>query len=110
MLNNYRSALTGTVRRLGRSLRTSLKGPRDFPELSVAALEAQSIFDDLPEEHARRMRKARKNGSFQQRSKSPAEINWAPDFDEARKIARAEDKPIFVVTFCPQNNIATRDL
>lgn len=110
MLDNSRSALTGSIRRLGRSLRTSLKGPRDFPDLSVAALEAQPIFDDLPEEHARHLKKSRKNGSFQQMSETPAEINWAPNFNEARKIARAEDKPIFVVTFCRQNNIATRDL
>ena len=110
MLENPRSALTGSIRRLSRSLRASLNGPREFPDLSVAALEAQPIFDDLPEEHARHLKKSRKNGSFQQMSETPAEINWAPNFNEARKIAIAEDKPIFAVTFCRQNCDATRDL
>ena len=110
MIGNIRSTLTGSVRRLDRFLRSSLSGPRDFPELSVSALEAQPIFDDLPKEHARHLRKSRKDGSWQQMSKTPAQINWASDFDEARKIARAEDKPIFVVTFCRQNSCATRDL
>ena len=110
MLNYSRSVLTGSIRSLGRSLRRSLKARRGFPDLSVAALEAQSIFDDLPKEHARHLFKSRKDGSWQQMSQSPARINWASDFNEARKIARAEDKPIFVVTFCRQNSCATRDL
>ena len=110
MLNYSRSILTGSIRHLRRSLRTSLRPRRGFPELSVAALEAQPIFDDLPIEHALHLRKARKDGSWDQMSQTPAQINWAPDFNEARKIAIAEDKPIFVVTFCRQNSCATRDL
>lgn len=108
MLNKYRNFLSRSVRRLDRSVRIGLNARRGFPELSVAALEAQPIFVDLPQEHARHLHKSRKDGSLQ-KSQIPAEINWAPNFDEARKIALAEDKPIFVVTYCPQNNIAARD-
>ena len=45
MLDISRSALTGSIRRLGRSLRTSLNARRDFPELSVAALETKGVPD-----------------------------------------------------------------
>ena len=110
MLNYSRSILTGSIRHLRRSLRASLRSRRGFPELSVAALEAQPNFDDLPREHAWHLMKSRLDGSWQQMSQTPPKINWASDFNEARKIARAEDKPIFVVTFCRQNSCATRDL
>ncbi len=86
---------------------TNVNKSPDFPDLTVGALEAQPIFTNLAKNHLRLLRKARKKGGF---SETPGRINWAPDIYEAIETARAEDKPVFLVTFCRENCDQNRDV
>ena len=83
------------------------------PRLSWPELAERPLFNALDDRYLSLTQRRSKFGrltGIRPHSCRPDEINWAKTMDEAVERATAEDKLIFVITFCWQNGDNTCDV